>query len=157
MARKSRTIDPNVPVIPPIVDAPGPEADADALDANYRLVQAALATHAYDDIIYVCHWCLIDAPLPYAKVSAPRGGTRMYCSKRCAEAYDAYTKSRDSRSHTVTVSGRIDPPGPNMQNIPVPSDDGDSDGVPIAQVTEIVGEEGQGQTERLARMRGKTS
>ncbi len=121
--KRRRTIDPNAPVIQPIPDAPGPDADADVLSANYQRVQEAFATHSYDDSIYVCHWCLIDDPLPYTKVGTR--GTRMFCSSRCAESYTAYTKSRDSRSHTVDVSGRIDPPGPNMQNIPVPPDDDD--------------------------------
>lgn len=89
-------------------NAPGPEADADALKAHYRRVQDVFATNAYDVVIYLCHWCLSDGGdngLAFTKTEQPRG-TRQYCSARCANAYSAYMQK-------VVVKGRIATPSPS--------------------------------------------
>lgn len=103
MARRRRTqpLDPLVPVIPPITDAPGPDADPSVLKAHYRLVQDAFATHSYDDTLYICHWCLDEAPLTHAKIATPRG-THMFCSREHAEAHAAYMKGLQRERPTVT-------------------------------------------------------
>lgn len=108
------------PVIEPIPDVPGPEADADELDANYRLVQEAIATHSYDDHIILCHWCLADQELTHTKVDHPRG-VRSYCSERCALAYAAYSKrhARDTRQ-TTGQSMPTAPPVSDEDAPPVP-------------------------------------
>jgi hypothetical protein len=81
----------DTPVIPPIPDAPGAEADRTVLKAHYRRVQEAFACHAYDDCVAVCRWCLAWEPLPFSEPHR-HGGTRKYCSRRCADAYAAYKK-----------------------------------------------------------------
>lgn len=162
MARRKKDLtqppDSVTPVIPPIPDAPGPEAAADALTTHYRLVSVARGIHAYDDVIVVCHWCLADAPLTHTKVNDPRG-TRIHCSSRCAEAYDAHLKHQRERGRerratpavpsdsdeTVDDSYDKSPETePEIEPTPVT---GGANGEPISQITEIVGEEGQGRTE----------
>lgn len=112
--RRQQPIDPNMPVIPPIVNPPGPNASMDVLRAHHDKVQYVFAVYAYDYLIRVCHWCLSDAPLPHGD-PGKRGGTRKFCSERCAEAQAAYTTQLYSK--------------------------------PITEITELVGEEGEGRTE----------
>ncbi len=143
------------PVIPAITDAPGPEADADELAKNYRLVQEAIATHAYEDHIILCHWCLADKELTHTKVDYARG-VRSYCSERCAQAYAAYM-SRFTRGDRPMSTGQDAPlpPAPRRGQGVAPTDDeappplvagGANGGVPVAEITEVIGEEGQGRT-----------
>lgn len=99
--RQTQPIDPLVPVVPPITDAPGPEADISVLKAHYRLVQDALAVHAYDDTLYICLWCLADAPLTNTKIATPRG-TRKFCSREHAEAHAAYMKGLQRERPAIT-------------------------------------------------------
>lgn len=75
-----------------ITDAPGPEASADVLRLHYTRVQEYLSTHAYDDIIFLCHWCLSGDPLTEGRVGV-RGGQHLYCAERCAQAADAYVRN----------------------------------------------------------------
>jgi hypothetical protein len=87
--KQPKYVAPSLPILK-LADVPGPEADADVLNAHYRLVQNALATHRYDDVIQSCHWCLdMEAGLAYSKTDEARG-TRLFCSGRCANAYSAY-------------------------------------------------------------------
>jgi hypothetical protein len=79
------------PAIEPLTDSPGPEATRDVLHAHYQLVQTALACHAYDDVIYTCHWCLSSEPLAFGKLGE-RSGTKMYCTERCQLAADSYRR-----------------------------------------------------------------
>ena len=75
------------PAITPLEDVPGPEADSTVLRAHYRRVQEAFATHRYNDVVAVCHWCLVE------DLQRPAVGTRSpvkYCDQRCAEAAEAY-------------------------------------------------------------------
>lgn len=99
--RQTQLAGPDTPVIPPITDAPGAEADATVLAAHYRRVQNAFACHNYDDCMAVCRWCLDEAPLPFPEPH--QRGTRKYCSRRCADAYAAY-KAKYYRRAKVSVS-----------------------------------------------------
>ena len=71
-------------------NVPGPEDSFKELEKHFRLVQAILACHRYDDVIAACHWCCeMEAGLAFAKPDKPRG-TRMFCSERCAKTHAAY-------------------------------------------------------------------
>ncbi len=129
--RQTQLADFDTPVIPPITDAPGAEADASVLAAHYQRVQDAFACYSYDNCVAVCRWCLDEAPLPFPEPF--QRGTRKYCSRRCADAYAAYKakyyrKGRATVSDAVpsdsdeTVDDSYDPP-PDMQ----PDDEAEED------------------------------
>lgn len=82
---EDRTPDPELPT-----ETPGPEADGPTLMVWYRdVVQRFIATHAYEDHIILCRWCLADEDHT-VKERGSRMGTFKYCSDRCADAAAAY-------------------------------------------------------------------
>lgn len=151
--RKRQTPAPQVqrfaPVIQPIPDAPGPEASAEDLDANYRLVQVAIATHSYDDHIILCHWCLADTDLTHTKVDQPRG-VHSYCSERCALAFAAYQKRLARGAGPMTTTPAPMAPAPDDEDealAPLVAGGANGDDVPLSEIAEVIGEEGQGRSE----------
>lgn len=148
---------PSLPILK-LADVPGPEADVGVLNAHYRLVQEAFATHRYDDVIQSCHWCLdMEAGLAYSKTDEARG-TRMFCSGRCASAYSAYqvkVQHIDRKPPTDQPPDDGDDPADDSDETPEPTSetaptvappDDEGGGTPIAEITKIVGEEGRGRT-----------
>ncbi len=133
------------PRIEKLDNVPGPEASGDVLKAHYRRVQDIIATHCYDDVLCMCHWCAgIEAELAFTKTDQPRG-TRQYCTARCANAYTAYTQK-------AVMQGKVVSPPP-------PGDDAEDDDPPpgtakptptrrkrVKDVTTTVGQEGTGRT-----------
>ncbi|KKK59439.1 hypothetical protein LCGC14_3034360, partial [marine sediment metagenome] len=56
----------------------------------YRdVVQRFIATHAYEEHIILCRWCLADED-QIVKDRGSKLGPFKYCSDRCADAAEAY-------------------------------------------------------------------
>lgn len=80
--------------------SPGPDADVVELREHYMRVQEYFATHAYDDWVYRCHWCLGE------EQRYPRLGThgnRLFCSIECQRAYAACLGSNGTPTPAPTV------------------------------------------------------
>lgn len=149
--RRTQSVDPDPPTGPILhwrgdeyAEAPGPDADENALHTYAKWLNDRRACLAYERVVTLCGWCLADAPFISARVSAPRG-PKLYCSERCAKAYDAFASPRGGATAALTV-----PATPI-----VPSDSGTPDDAAqdapttVEQITEIVGEEGQGRVRHL--------
>ncbi len=71
-------------------DAPDATADRETLLAWYRdVVQVYAATHAYEDFVVRCYWCLEDDQQVKARNASRHDGNK-YCTDRCADAAEAY-------------------------------------------------------------------
>lgn len=72
-------------------NVPGPKAPPLELTEHYLKVQVILACHRYDDVVAACHWCCdMKEGLAFSRFGSR--GTRMFCSRRCADALEAYHK-----------------------------------------------------------------
>lgn len=144
-----------VSLIAKLDNVPGPEADAETLKTHYRRVQNIMATHRYEDVIYICHWCCDgDAELAFAD-PAGKHGSRKYCSARCANGYHAYVSKVVAKGQQVatpsssddTEDDTYDPPPGAAQPTPTRPR---ARPVAVAEITEVVGQEGTGKTTVVA-------
>ena len=70
-------------------NVPGPEAPPLELTEHYRRVQVVLACRRYNDVIAACHWCCdMKEGLAFSRPNSR--GPRMFCSRQCADAFEAY-------------------------------------------------------------------
>ena len=149
MARKKpnqsqlKYIDPPPP-IPKLVDVPGPNADVDTLRIHYRKVRAVLAVHRYDDVLLACKWCLdSETGLAFSRHGVTRGGARMFCSSRCAEARGAYEMKVMRRGRKASLAL---PESGETEEAETPLPPEPEANVQVSEITEIVGKEGRSQT-----------
>lgn len=120
MTRRRKYVAP-APPIPPFKDTPDEHSPAKELRAHQREVQNIFATHRYDDVVMVCHWCCADTELPYADTDQPRG-MRKYCSKRCAKANAQLKHTSTRRDETTIVStNSLAPVSPVAKNRQAPA------------------------------------
>ena len=92
-ATKARKPDVAKPITGKLESVPGPKASAQELKDHNRMVQTALATRHYDDVLLTCHWCCdMSKELTISRPGAR--GKHLFCSKPCATAAAAYEQIR---------------------------------------------------------------